>query len=115
MQPVSIASISVLSPISEAGEWVVAADGWSYGLPESSGLPARSVSAHSWTNPGCSSVQGAARSLRCRDPLRLRAKLNKMNIQPRLIMPKPPKAKNLYLTFSLSGSAVQQVIPSDAN
>jgi hypothetical protein len=57
----------------------VAADGWSYGLPESSDLSARSVSAHSRANPGCSSVQGAARSLRRRDPLRLRAKLNKMN------------------------------------
>src|SRR5438046_301771 len=72
---------------------VVAADGWSYGLPESSGVPARSVSAHSRANPGCSSVQRAARSLRHRDPLRLRAKLNKMNIQPRRIVPKPPKPK----------------------
>ncbi len=93
----------------------MAADGWSYGLPESSDVPARSVSAHGRAHPGCSSVQGAARSLRCRDPLRLRAKLNKMNIQPRRIVPKAPKTKNLYLTLSLSGSVVKQAIPPDAN
>src|SRR6185437_13182460 len=46
---------------------VVAADGWSYGLPESSGLPARSVSAHSRTNsrlllrPGSSTEPAAPR------------------------------------------------------
>jgi hypothetical protein len=38
-----------------------------------------------------------------------------MNIQSRLIVPKPPKTKNLYLTLSLSGSAIRQVIPRDAN
>jgi hypothetical protein len=31
------------------------------------------------------------------------------------IVPKAPKTKNLYLTLSLSGSAVQQAIPPDAN
>ena len=62
-------------------------------------MAARPVSAHSRTDPGCSTVQGVTRSLRHHDR---RANLNTMNIQPRLIAAKPPKKlKNLYMTLSL--------------
>jgi hypothetical protein len=68
---------------------VMAADGWCYGLP--SRMAARSVSAQSRVDLGYSSVQGVTRSLRHHDPLRRRANLNMLNIQPRRIAAKAPK------------------------
>jgi hypothetical protein len=83
-----------------------AGDGWlltDSAMDCPSRMAARSVSAHSRANPGYS-VQGITRSLRHHDPLRRRANLNMMNIQPRRIAAKLPKTKkslhNAFVTLT---------------
>ena len=110
-----IASICVLSPISEAGARVMAADGWSYGLPDSCGRSARSVSAHSRANSGLLLRPGSSTRPGGNDPLRLRTNLNKMNIRRDESWRKPQKTKNCYMTLSALKSLFSRAIHGDAN